>query len=116
MPEAAHTRPLQKRSPWPCSPASASARSPCGLTDAEEAGVSKGDDGGKPGKGRQRQGCVAPLGLRLAASVTPATTSDQEGARRLFAGLTPFQLTPEHIRDLAGDGEQHFIGTLRRQE
>jgi transposase len=35
---------------------------------------------------------VDTLGLLLSVSVTPANTSDQEGARRLRAGLKPLQL------------------------
>ena len=55
----------------------------------EESGVIKGDDGGKQVKGRKRHVLVDTLGLRLSVSVTPAHTSDQEGARRLLAGLKP---------------------------
>lgn len=46
----------------------------------EESGGSKGYDGGKQVKGRQRHLLVDTLGLLLAVSITPAHTSDQEGA------------------------------------
>ena len=52
----------------------------------EGSGVIKGYDGGKQVKGRKRHVLVDTLGLLLAVSVTPANTSDQEGARRLLAG------------------------------
>jgi len=57
----------------------------------EESGLIKGYDGGKQVKGRKRHLLVDTLGLLLAAYVTPANTSDQEGARRLLAGLKPLQ-------------------------
>jgi putative transposase len=57
----------------------------------EESGVMKGYDGGKQVKGRKRHVLVDTLGLLLSVSVTPANTSDQEGARRLLAGLKPLQ-------------------------
>ena len=40
-------------------------------------------------KGRKRHLLVDTLGLLLAISVTPAHTSDREGARRLLMGLKP---------------------------
>jgi putative transposase len=55
----------------------------------EESGRIKGYDGGKQVKGRKRHVLVDTLGLPLAISVTPANTSDREGARRLLAGLKP---------------------------
>jgi putative transposase len=57
----------------------------------EEAGRIKGDDGGKQVKGRKRHILVDTLGLLLSVDVTPANTSDQEGARRLLTGLKPLQ-------------------------
>jgi len=42
-------------------------------------------------KGRKRHVLVDTLGLLLSVYVTPANTSDQEGARRLLAGLKPLQ-------------------------
>ena len=50
----------------------------------EESGGIKGYDGGKQVKGRKRHGLVDTLGLLLSLEVTPAHTSDQEGARRLL--------------------------------
>ena len=55
----------------------------------EESGIIKGYDGGKQVKGRKRHVLVDTLGLLLSVSVTPANTSDQEGTRRLLAGLKP---------------------------
>ena len=55
----------------------------------EESGLIKGDDGGKQVKGRKRHLLVDTLGLLRSTSVTPANTADQEGARRLLAGLKP---------------------------
>jgi putative transposase len=55
----------------------------------EESGCIKGYDGGKQVKGRKRHLLVDTLGLLLSIYVTPANTSDQEGARRLLAGLKP---------------------------
>jgi transposase len=55
----------------------------------EESGRIKGYDGGKQIKGRKRHLLVDTLGLLLSTYVTPANTSDQEGARRLLAGLKP---------------------------
>jgi putative transposase len=55
----------------------------------EEFGVIKADDGGKQVKGRKRHLLVDTLGLLLSVYVTPANTSDQEGARRLLIGLKP---------------------------
>jgi putative transposase len=63
----------------------------------EESGVIKGDDGGKQVKGRKRHLLVDTLGLLLAIYVTPANTSDQEGARRLLAGPQPLVPRLEHI-------------------
>lgn len=57
----------------------------------EESGVIKGYDGGKQVKGRKRHVLVDTLGLLLSVYVTPANTSDQEGARPLLAGLKPLQ-------------------------
>jgi len=48
-------------------------------------------EGGKQIKGRKRHLLVDTLGLLLSVSVTPANTSDQEGARRLLGGLKPLQ-------------------------
>ena len=53
------------------------------IKTTEESGVIKGYDGGKQVKGRKRHGLVDTLGLLLSVYVTPANTSDQEGARRL---------------------------------
>jgi putative transposase len=55
----------------------------------EESGLIKGYDGGKQIKGRKRHVLVDTLGLLLSSSVPPTHTSDQEGARRLLAGLKP---------------------------
>jgi putative transposase len=63
----------------------------------EESGLIKGYDGGKQDKGRKRHVLVDTLGLLLAVYVTPANTSDQEGARRLLVGLKPLQPRLEHI-------------------
>jgi transposase len=57
----------------------------------EESGVIKGYNGGKQVKGRKRHVLVDTLGLLLSVYVTPANTSDHEGARRLLAGLKPLQ-------------------------
>ena len=57
----------------------------------EESGLIKGYDGGKQVKGRKRHLLVDTLGLLLSVYVTPANTSDQEGARRLLIGLKPLQ-------------------------
>jgi putative transposase len=57
----------------------------------EESGRIKGCDGGKQAKGRKRHLLVDTLGLLLSVYVTPANTSDQEGARRLLIGLKPLQ-------------------------
>jgi putative transposase len=57
----------------------------------------KGDDGGKQVKGRKRHLLVNTLGLLLSVDVTPANTSDQEGARRLLTGLKPLQSRLELI-------------------
>src|SRR5262245_24682242 len=57
----------------------------------EESGRIKGYDGGKQVKGRKRHLLVDTLVLLLSVSVTPANTSDQEGARRLLIGLKPLQ-------------------------
>jgi transposase len=59
----------------------------------EESGRIKGYDGGKQVKGRKRHLLVDTLGLLLSVYVTPANTSDQEGARRLLIGLKPLQPT-----------------------
>jgi putative transposase len=55
----------------------------------EESGLIKGYNGGKQVKGRKRHVLVNTLGLLLSVYVTPANTSDQESAQRLFAGLKP---------------------------
>jgi Transposase DDE domain len=46
----------------------------------EESGGIKGYDGGQQVKGRKRHLLVDTLGLLLSVDVTPANTSDQEGA------------------------------------
>lgn len=61
------------------------------VNTTEEAGCIKGYDGGKQVKGRNRHLLVDTLGLLLSVDVTPANTSDQEGARRLLVGLKPLQ-------------------------
>jgi putative transposase len=72
----------------------------------EESGLIKGYDGGKQVKGRKRHLLVDTLGLLLSVSVTPANTSDQEGARRLLIGLKPLQPRLELIwADSAYRGE-----------
>jgi putative transposase len=63
----------------------------------EESGVIKGYDGGKQVKERKRHVLVDTLGRPLSVYVTPANTSDQEGARRLLAGLKPVQSRLELI-------------------
>jgi Transposase DDE domain len=55
----------------------------------EESDLIQGYDGGKQVKGRKRHLLVDTLGLLLASYVTPANTSDQEGARRLLAAVKP---------------------------
>jgi putative transposase len=73
----------------------------------EESGLIKGYDGGKQVKGRKRHLLVDTLGLLLSIYVTPANTSDQEGARRLLIGLKPLHPRLEHIRaDSAYRGER----------
>jgi putative transposase len=52
----------------------------------EESGLIKGYDRGKQVKGRKRHILVDTLGLLLSGYVTPANTSDQEGARVCRAG------------------------------
>jgi putative transposase len=72
----------------------------------EESGGIKAYDGGKQVKGRKRPLLVDTLGLVLSVEVTPANTSDQEGARRLLAGLKPLQPRLELIwADSASRGE-----------
>jgi putative transposase len=72
----------------------------------EESGCIKGYDGGKQVKGRKRHLLVDTLGLLLSVYVTPANTSDQEGARRLLIGLKPLQPRLELIgSDSAYGGE-----------
>lgn len=56
---------------------------------AEESGGNKGYDAGKNVPGRKRHLLVDTSGLLLAERVTPADTSDNRGARELFAGLAP---------------------------
>jgi putative transposase len=67
------------------------------VTTTEESGLIQGDDGGTQVKGRKRPILVDTLGLRLSVDVTPAHTSDQEGARRLLTGLKPLQPRLERI-------------------
>ena len=50
------------------------------MKTTEESGRIKGYDGGKQVKGRKRHLLVDTLGLLLSVYVTPANTSDQEGA------------------------------------
>jgi putative transposase len=77
----------------------------------EESGQIKGYDGGKQVKGRKRHVLVDTLGLLLAVHVTPANTSDQEGARRLLIGLKPLQPRLELIwADGAYNGEPLATG------
>ena len=72
----------------------------------EESGLIKGYDGGKLVQGRKRHLLVDTLGLLLSTAVTPANTSDQEGARRLLAGLKPVVPRLELIwADRAARGE-----------
>jgi putative transposase len=72
----------------------------------EESGCIQGYDGGKQVKGRKRHVLVDTLGLLLSVDVTPANTSDQEGARRLLVGLKPLQPRLELIwADSAYRGE-----------
>jgi putative transposase len=72
----------------------------------EESGLIKGYDGGKQVKGRKRHLLVDTLGLLLSVYVTPANTSDQEGARRLLIGLKPLHTRLELIwADSAYRGE-----------
>jgi putative transposase len=72
----------------------------------EESGCIKGYDGGKQVKGRKRHLLVDTLGLLLSVYVTPANTSDQEGAHRLLIGLKPLQPRLERIwADGAYSGE-----------
>jgi putative transposase len=59
------------------------------IKTTEESGVIRGYDGGKQVKGRKRHVLVDTLRLLLSVYVTPANTSDQEGARRLLTGLKP---------------------------
>jgi putative transposase len=61
------------------------------VNTTEESGGIQGYDGGKRVKGRNRPILVDTLGLLLSVDVTPAKTSDQEGARRLLTGLKPLQ-------------------------
>jgi putative transposase len=81
------------RDPEPSAALMASQR----VTTTEESGLIQGDDGGKQVKGRKRHVVVDRLGLLLAVSVTPANTADQEGARRMLAGLKPLQRRLELI-------------------
>jgi putative transposase len=67
----------------------------------EESGGIKGYDGGKQVKGRKRHALVDTLGLLLSVSVTPAKTSDQQGARRLLTGLKPL---PPRLERIWADG------------
>jgi putative transposase len=72
----------------------------------EESGLIKGYDGGKQVKGRKRPLLVDTLGLGLSVYVTPANTSDREGARRLLVGLKPRAPRLELIRaDSAYSGD-----------
>jgi putative transposase len=56
---------------------------------AEESGGAKGYDAAKNVPGRKRHLRVDTSGLLLAGRVTPADTSDNQGARELLAGLAP---------------------------
>ena len=86
-------------------PSAAIMESQRGKTTEESGGI-KGYDGGKQVKGRKRHVLVATSGLLLSVDVTPAHTSDQEGARRLLTGLKPLQPRLEHIwADSAYRGE-----------
>ncbi len=77
----------------------------------EESGRIKGYDGGKRVKGRKRHLLVDTLGLLLSVYVTPANTSDQEGARRLLTGLKPLHSRLELIwADRAYGGEPLATG------
>jgi putative transposase len=67
------------------------------VNTTEESGLIKGYDGGKQVKGRKRHLLVDTLGLLLSVYVTPANTSDQEGARRLLIGLKPLHPRLERI-------------------
>jgi putative transposase len=72
----------------------------------EESGRINGYDGGKQIKGRKRHLLVDTLGLLLSVYVTPANTSDQEGACRLLIGLKPLHPRLELIwADSAYRGE-----------
>ena len=76
-----------------------------GKTTGESGGI-KGYDEGKQVKVRKRHVLVDTRGLLLSVDVTPAHTSDQEGARRLLIGLKPLQPRLEHIwADSAYRGE-----------
>jgi putative transposase len=66
-----------------------------------ESGRIKGYDGGQQVKGRKRPLLVDTLGLLLSVDVTPAHTSDQEGARRLWIGLKPL---PPRLELIWADG------------
>ena len=67
----------------------------------EESGHIKGYDGGKQVKGRKRHLLVDTLGLLLSVYVTPANTSDQEGARRLSKDYERKVQTSETLLQLA---------------
>jgi putative transposase len=69
-----------------------------GGKSTEESGLIKGYDGGKQVKGRKRHLLVDTMGLLLSTDVTPANTSDQEGARLLLAGLKPLVPRLELVR------------------
>jgi putative transposase len=72
----------------------------------EESGLIRGYDGGKQVKGRKQHLLVDTLGLLLSVYVTPANTSDQEGARRVLIGLKPLHPRLELIwADSAYGGE-----------
>lgn len=56
-----------------------------------EAGGQRGYDAGKKVSGRKRHILVDTEGLLLSVAVTPASTPDREGARRLLGGLRLLQ-------------------------
>jgi putative transposase len=72
----------------------------------EESGLTQGYDGDKQVKDQKRHLLVHTLGLLLSTHVSPAHTSNQEGVRRLLAGLKPLVPRPELIwtdRDYRGE-------------
>jgi putative transposase len=83
-------RAVRRRAGRDPEPSAASRESPR-VNTTEEAGRIPGMDGGQQVKGRKRPLLVDTLGLLLSVYVTPAPTSDQEGARRVLIGLKPLQ-------------------------